>query len=454
MAILRAGDATPRFSTWWSLRDHARRGAQRTERGAPDPETVRRLRAAIEDSVTAQLMSDVPLGVALSGGLDSAVIASVAAARLPGPLHTFSLAFADPSYDEHGPAVALAHRIGAVPHVIHAGHIQLARAIETLGARMDEPLADPAMLPTFLLAEEARRHVKVLLGGEGADELFGGYPTYPGHLAAAWYARIPAWIRQGALEPLIRAWPASDHKVTVEFLLKRFVNHAARPVLERHAAWFGVLTPAEAEALAGPRLGSSPDRPEPLGTLRDAAGAEEEWNGSALGQVMYLDALTFLGEGLLTKLDRVCMACSLESRSPYLGRGVVELAAGLPAAWKVRGLETKCVLRAAVSDLVPQDFLKRRKRGLSVPLARMFRHELRGSLLDELSPKRLDDEGLLDGRAAARLVADHLEHRADRSRSLWALLALVRWYRNHALAGAHAPPRAAREASVTAVAGD
>jgi asparagine synthase (glutamine-hydrolysing) len=311
--------------------------------------------------------------------------------------------------------------------------MQLARAIERLGAHMDEPLGDPAVLPTFLLAEEARRHVKVMLGGEGADELFGGYPTYLGHRAAAWYARCPAWLRRRVLEPTIRAWPSSDHKVTFEFLLKRFVNHAAEPLLERHGAWFGVLPSREAAALAGPRLRDASGSPEPVTTLRGMAGAAEEWNGSELAQVMYVDALSFLAEGLLTKLDRVCMSCSLESRSPYLGRDVVELAAALPASWKVRGLQGKWILREATRDLVPRDFLTRRKRGLSVPLARMFRHELRATLLDELAPARLDAEGLIDGRAAAGLVADHLEHRADRSRSLWAILSLVRWYRNHAL---------------------
>jgi asparagine synthase (glutamine-hydrolysing) len=433
MTVVRAGDPTPRAAQWWSLRERQRAGACRAAPDRPDASSVRGLRETIERSVSAQLMADVPLGVALSGGLDSAVIATLASGVQPGPLHTFTVAFSDPSYDEHGPAVGLARRIGAVPHVVHAGHVQLMGVIERLGAHMDEPLGDPAVLPTFLLAEEARRHVKVMLGGEGADELFGGYPTYLGHLAAASYARWPSGLRRDVLEPLIRAWPSSDHKVTFEFLLKRFIGHAGEPLLERHGAWFGAIPPREAAALAGPRLRDLSGPPEPITTLRGMVGAAEEWNDSDLAQVMYVDGFTFLGEGLLTKLDRVCMACSLESRSPYLGRDVVELAASMPVPWKVRGLVGKRILREATRDLVPRDFIERRKRGLSVPLAGMFRHELRTSLLDELGQERLDAEGLLDGRAVGRLVSDHLEHRADRSRSLWALFSLVRWYRNHAL---------------------
>jgi asparagine synthase (glutamine-hydrolysing) len=150
---------------------------------------------------------------------------------------------------------------------------------------------------------------------------------------------------------------------------------------------------------------------------------------------MYLDALTFLGEGLLTKMDRAAMACSLESRSPYLGRDVVEFAARMPARWKVHGTATKVVMRRAAYDIVPDDFIRRRKRGLSVPLARLFRAELRERLLAELEPQRLDTEGLLDGAAVGRLVRAHLDRRADHGRALYALLVLVLWYRHHVVDG-------------------
>ena len=440
MAVQEEGAWEPVHTRWWSLRDHAIEGARRRGERGGEAEGARVLRDTIERSVTRQLMSDVPLGVALSGGLDSALIASFAAKHSSAPIRTFTVSFADPSYDESLPAAEMATRLGAVQHVIRAGRPELIRALDTLAVRMDEPLGDPAVLPSFLLAEEARRHVKVILGGEGADELFGGYPTYLGHGAARAYSRWPAWLRAGIVRPLVEAIPASARKVTFEFLLKRFVRHADRPLLERHAAWFGVMPPGEAETLAGPLLRGPHDPSGTVGAFAGLIGVEADWEGSELAQITYLDALTYLGEGLLTKLDRVSMSCSLESRSPYLGREVVEMAAEMPPDWKVRRMATKRVLRDAARPIVPRSFIARQKRGLSVPLAGMFRHELRGLLLGELDPKRLDRDGILNGRAVGRLVAEHLDRRADRSRALWAVLSLVLWHRYHVIEGPRVAP--------------
>jgi len=289
------------------------------------------------------------------------------------------------------------------------------------------------VLPTFLLAEEARRHVKVLLGGEGADELFGGYPTYLGHRLALGYSRWPRFLRQGVLRGLVEAWPASERKVSIEFLLKRFVRAAERPTLERHVSWFGALPPEDGARLAGPRLREDPEGPDAVSIFRRLLGDEADWGDANVEKLLYLDFLTYLGEGLLTKLDRVAMACSVESRSPYLDREVVELAARLPLSFKVRGLETKRILRMAARSQVPGELIRRRKRGLSVPLARMFRVELKELLREELDRKALDREGLLDGEGVNRLVDEHQSSSADRSRALWNVLSLVLWYRHQAL---------------------
>ena len=433
LATLDAVDSQLRTMAYWNLHSHALAGALRREGSHSKAQAAHLLRQKIDASVRRQLMADVPIGVALSGGLDSGWIATVAARQSPEPLHTFTVSFAEPSYDEGSAAAWLARRIGAVHHVARADGSSLVRALQKLSVHLDEPLGDPAVLPTFLLAEEARRYVKVILGGEGADELFGGYPTYVGHLLAGRYARLPVWFRERLLLPLIEAWPPSERKVSLEFLLKRFVRDAVRPCLERHAAWFGVMRPEEAAAIAGPRLTATGLDAAPVRLLRDLLGVEEEWGRGELEKLLYIDFRTYLGEGLLTKLDRVCMACSLESRSPYLGRDVVEFAMGLPIEWKVKGWMTKRILREAAKGAVPGELLRRRKRGLSVPLAGMFRRELREFLLDELEPSRLDAEGLLNGSAVGRMLAAHIEGRVDRSRALWAIHALVAWYRHHAL---------------------
>ncbi|HEY7700250.1 MAG TPA: asparagine synthase C-terminal domain-containing protein, partial [Vicinamibacteria bacterium] len=234
----------------------------------------------------------------------------------------------------------------------------------------------------------------------------------------------------------VESWPASERKVSIDFLLKRFVRAAERPMLERHLSWFGAIFPEEAVRLPGPLLQEDPDGPsgpDAIAVLRGLLGDEGDWGEGELEKLLYLDFLTYLGEGLLTKLDRVAMACSIENRSPYLDREVVELAARLPVSFKVRGLSTKRILRLAARPEVPAELIRRRKRGLSVPLARMFRFELKDLLREQLDPKSLDREGVLDGEAVRRLLEEHQSKSADRSRALWTVLSLVLWYRHQAL---------------------
>ena len=432
MGIITEGERSLGLRSYWSLRPHAIEGATRPARMG-ESEAARELRGRIDASVRRQLMGDVPAGVALSGGLDSGWIATVAAKESSERLHTFTVSFAEASYDEGDAAAWLAGRLGTVHHVARADSVSLSRAADFLGRHLDEPLGDPAVLPTFLLAEEARRHVKVILGGEGADELFGGYPTYLGHRLARGYARWPRWIRDRLVRPLVESWPASEGKVSLEFLLKRFVRDAGRPLLDRHAAWFGGFPPEEIDALVGPRLARAGS--DPVAIYREMLGPEEEWGRSDLEKVLYLDFRTYLGEGLLTKVDRASMSCSLESRSPYLSREVVEFAARLPVEMKIRGWGTKRILREAAMGAVPPGLLKRRKRGLSVPLAGMFRREARAMVLAELEPARIDAERFLDGGAVGKIVRQHVEGRADRARAIFTLLAMVRWYRSHLLGG-------------------
>lgn len=449
MALFEEGRPCPRIHTYWSLLSHAVAGATNPDRSAGEAGAAASLREMIEASVRRQRMSDVPVGVALSGGIDSGLIAAIAASQWHERVHTFTVSFSDQSYDESDMAQRVARHLGTIHHVTRADRASLARALDVLALHMDEPLADPAILPTFLLVEEARREVKVLLGGEGADELFAGYPTYIGHRFARGYRALPLALRRSVVRPIVEAMPSSDKGVTIDFLLKRFVRGADRPLLERHAAWFGVLDPDEAAALPGPLLGegsagpgpaaaspagASPHAVGPVEALRALLGNEGDWGAAELEKVLYLDFRTYLGEGLLTKLDRVSMTCSLETRSPYLSRELMEFAARLPIEWKLRGLETKRILKEAARPWVPRELLTRRKHGLSVPLAGMFRVELRDLLLAELDPARLDREGLLRGDAVSAMVADHLSKRRDRARGLWAVLSLVLWYRTQALA--------------------
>jgi asparagine synthase (glutamine-hydrolysing) len=434
MALFEDGRSSPLVKSYWSLLPHAVAGARLPDRSWGEAGAARALREMVEASVRRQRMSDVPVGVALSGGIDSGWIAAIASSQWHEPVHTFTVSFSDRSYDESAAAREVARRLGTIHHVARADRAALAGALDRLALHLDEPLADPAVLPTFILVEAARREVEVLLGGEGADELFGGYPTYLGHEMADRYVRLPRGLRRRVIRPLVEAWPSSDRGVSVEFLLKRFVRGAERPLLERHAAWFGTIEPEEADSLCGPLLREGAGAMGPAGVLGNLLGEEDEWGSAELEKILYLDFRTYLGEGLLTKLDRVSMACSLESRSPYLSRELMEFAARLPIDWKVRGLATKRILKEAARGRVPDELLARRKHGLSVPLAGMFRAELRDLLRAELDPATLDREGLLRGEAVARMVDEHLSGRGDRARGLWAILSLVLWYRKQALA--------------------
>ena len=361
------------------------------------------LRDALVAAVGRELMSDVPVGVFTSGGLDSSFLAAAAARAVPDQrIHTYAARFTAPGYDESDFAQAVTRDIRSIHHAVPADAPALTRAFEVVTERLGEPVGDPAILPTYLLAEAARADVKVVLSGEGADELFGGYPTYLGHLAAARYRGLPGPLR-AMLAALVRRWPASRGKVTIEFLLKRFVDAAARPPVERHLAWFGALGPTPAAvAVCEELLRPFPARPD-------------------LDRVLWLDFLTYLPDNLLVKVDRGTMLASIEARAPFLDRQILELALPVAASRKVRGWRTKAILKDAAAGLVPGYVIRRRKRGLSVPVASW----LTGALAERAD--HYFTAPRLGGDPVRRLWADHRAGRADHARRLWPILMAEIW---------------------------
>lgn len=355
-------------------------------------------------AVERELMSDVPVGVFTSGGLDSSILVAAAARVMTGErIHTYSVRFAEPGYDESDFAEAVTHDIRTVHHVVTADDASLGLALALVSEKMAEPLGDPAVLPTALLAEAARADVKVILSGEGADELFGGYPTYLGHRFAHAYGRVPGAIRR-AVATWVGRLPSSTGKVTIEFLLKQFVTAAERPPLERHLAWFGALGPsADAVRLGESRLAGFPA-------------------GDPLNRMLWLDFLTYLPDDLLVKVDRATMLASIEARAPFLDREVMELALPAPSALKVRGFTTKAILKKAARGLVPDYVIDRRKRGLSVPVARW----LNAGLAAE-ADRLLTRPRLFPHASAAALLAEHRSGRRNHARKLWPLFMAERW---------------------------
>jgi asparagine synthase (glutamine-hydrolysing) len=352
------------------------------------------LRETLLRAVERELMSDVPLGVFTSGGLDSSLLVAAAARVLPGErIHTYAARFVERGYDESGHAEAVTHDIRTVHHVVTADDETLRRALDVVSRAFAEPLGDPAVLPTYLLAEAARQDVKVVLSGEGADELFGGYPTYLGHRAAAWWLRLPAPLRR-TLRWVIERWPTSTGKVTLDFLAKQFVAAAERPWLERHIAWFGAL---------GPDAGVVPA----LGCMLNGFPHDDPLN-----RILWLDFVTYLPDDLLVKVDRATMLASVEARAPFLDREVMELVLPASSRLKVRGVTTKVILKEAARGLIPAAVIRRRKRGLSVPVARWL-----NTGLAPLADRLLDTP----------LLAEHRAGKANHARKLWPLLMLALW---------------------------
>src|SRR5207302_7536247 len=356
-------------------------------------ESPTQLRGALCAAVERELMSDVPVGVFTSGGLDSSLLAAAAARVLAGEkIHTYSVRFVEPGYDESPYALAVTRHIRTTHHVVTADDPALERAFEVVTRSLAEPIGDPAILPTYLLAEAAREHVKVVLSGEGADELFGGYPTYLGHTAAGWYRRIPG---RAALAWLVNRLPTSTGKVTVEFLLKELVAAAQLPPLEPHLTWFGAL---------------GPDAP----TVAWASGLLHRFpDGPSLNRLVWLDFLSYLPDNLLAKVDRGTMLASIEARAPYLDREVMELALPLDSTLKVRGFTSKAILKEAARGLVPGAVIRRRKRGLSVPVARWL-----NTGLAALAERHLTAPRLFPGAPTARLLAEHRSGRRNHARKL------------------------------------
>ena len=364
----------------------------------------------LREAVRRQSDVDVNYGVFLSGGVDSSLVAAVARSLRPDrPLTAYTLRFAEESFDEGGWAQKAADVLGLRSVTVDVRAQEFPRALEDVISHCGEPLADPAWIPTMMLAQRASEDIRIALVGEGADELFGGYPTYPAALAAGTFAKLPGGIRK-AMQTTVQRWPVSDRKMTLSFLLKRFVEAAELPAMERHLQWTSNVPPP---ILA--RLGLSP--PELGGSDCDT---------SILDRIQRHDFETSLAEGLLTKADRAGMRWAVETRAPFLDVAVMDYAARLPATARVRGLSTKRFLKHFAKRYVPQSIVSRRKRGLSVPLGTWLRQPLRAWAEERLASPALTDLGL-DPRRVTEVFDEHCRRKADHARALWSLIVLSEW---------------------------
>jgi asparagine synthase (glutamine-hydrolysing) len=392
------------------------------------------LRARLRDSVRAHLVSDVPVGVLLSGGIDSALLTALAAQESSDVVRTFSIGFEERSFDELEDARLVADRYGT-QHRELVLRPDAALLLPALADAFDEPFADSSALPTYLVSQLAAGDVKVALSGEGGDELFGGYYTYTADLLALRAGGLARLVR-----PLVERLPSSSRKASFDYKAKRFVRGAHLPPLERHHAWKEIFSADARAELRGDRSDF-----DPVDLLRDRFA--ETTGAELLTRLQDVDLGLYLVDDLLVKTDRASMAHSLEARVPYLDPVVTNLALALPTRLKVRGLQKKVLLRRAAAPLLPRSIVYGKKRGFSIPAAAWLRGELQPFARDVLSRETVERQGFFEPGPVSRLIDDHAAGREDLSRQLWGLIAFTLWHERHV----EQEPRPLREVAAAAL---
>jgi asparagine synthase (glutamine-hydrolysing) len=427
-SVLVVQDGQERTRRYWRPWDALVRAPAST----PADGGVAGTREALMRAVTSRVPAEVPFGVFLSGGIDSGLVAVLAARAWGRPFPTFSLRLEHRGYDESPLARRVARSIRSEHHEVVMSEREGERSFHDWAAGMDQPLGDPSVLPTWWLAREAAKHVPVVLTGEGGDELFAGYPTYFGHRHAALADRLPQPVADAVLA-LARRLRPRHHHVTIAHMIERFLGTRGLGAFDRHLAWFGAVRAGEATALLAPELRASVAADAPSWHARhlERVLSDMEVLGpdQAFPLVAYqlLDFETYLPGDLLTKVDRCTMAHGLESRAPFLQAALVEHALALPESARLRGTTGKWVLRRVAEEMLPADLVHRRKRGFSPPFSTWARGPLRGVIVDALSPARVRAAGVLDADAVQKLLRGHLDGREDRGRALWTVLSLQCW---------------------------
>lgn len=411
------------------------------------PAAVEELDRLLKEAVREHLISDVPLGVWASGGIDSSAILHYAAAATPGRLRTFSVSFAGRSFDESRYFRQVAAHYGTEHHEADLNpSLDLAGAVEELAYYSDEPSADAGALPVWFLSQMSRRHVTVALSGEGADELFGGYITYQADGWARRARRVPALWRRLALRAA-SCWPVSDEKVSLEYKVKRFLEGSLLGADEAHCYWNGAFSREQKRGLYAGAEAHGVDG------LFQALPSEAARCGY-VNRYLWFDQLYYLPDDILYKCDRMSMAHSLEVRPPFLDHRIVEFAASLPEEFKLQGRQLKRVLRELMRGKLPEAVIRRNKQGFDIPAHEWLRGVLRPLLEDTLTEDAIRRAGVFRPEALRATMRRHLERRANLGFHLWGLLTLFLWMQRWKVRGE--PPAGLRpriEAERVAAAG-
>jgi asparagine synthase (glutamine-hydrolysing) len=380
------------------------------------------LLALLDEAVKLRLVSDVPLGAFLSGGIDSSTVVALMARHMDQPVKTFSIGFNEDSYDELKYARLTAQKLGTEHHEFLVTP-DVCDVVDQLAWHFDEPFADSSAIPTYVVSKLAREHVKVVLTGDGGDELFAGYSRYATERNRSKFDFVPAMIKGGLMDPLSRALPHGAWG-------RNYLHNVALDPIGRYLDNVSVFTGLNKGALYTADFGDQLRGSSHLSSYFHELSGNVKSNAS-LDSLLYIDSKTYLPGDILTKVDRMSMAVSLEARVPLLDHKLIEFVTRIPASMKLAGSETKHLFKRAIADLVPPEIINRPKQGFGVPIQQWINEQLRERIRDTLNDPRTLQRGYVTRSHVEVLLDEHARGRRDHAMALWSLLMLELWHRQY-----------------------
>ena len=415
-------DGKTRESSYWDIPIEDDATTQRSENRCAEE-----LKALLDRAVKRRLVADVPVGLFVSGGLDSGIVAAFAA-KAKNQLHCFSIGFDEPSFDESSYSKQVAASLGIRHHLKIFNARAMLQMIPKLPQILDEPLADPSVLPLYLLSQFAAERMKVVLSGDGGDELFAGYQTFQAHKLMGYYSLLPAVVRR-SIRKISPYLPVSHNYLSIDYKLKQFLKGDDVPSEIRFFLWRGAFSATEKENLLNPDVRRQLDHQDCYDNIDRYV--QESGLNNALERLLYLSMKLYLQDNNLVTVDRASMANGLEVRCPLLDQDVVEFVCRLPIKYKLNGFKTKYLLKKAAAGMLPRNIIHRQKKGFGIPLAKWLNTDLKEFMLDNLSEDRIRRQGLFHYPYIKRLLDEQLTKSSDHREPLWTLLVFQSWYEKY-----------------------